>query len=260
MIKTLIVDDEPHARKKLAQFVQDDPELVLVASCQNGIEAVEAIRLQEPDLVFLDIQMPELNGFEMLAKLEPAKRPYIIFTTAYSEYAAQAFEVEAIDYLLKPFDGTRFARAVNRAKRQIVSASVDIRRQLAVNLDLDRLSDLLDQHARKPRLAVKARGKIRLLEAEEILYAQSEGDFLNVTIEGEVLRTRERMKDMQERMIKEGFVRIHRSVLINPNHVKELKPKKHGDYEFHMANGARFTSSASYRENVRLILRKQEPS
>src|ERR1700761_3168488 len=117
MIKVLVVDDEPHARQKLVRLIEMEPDLKLAGTCQNGVELVQAVRDLHPDLVFLDVQMPELGGFEALERMDRKQRPYVIFTTAYSEYGAQAFEVEAVDYLLKPFDAGRFERAVNRARR-----------------------------------------------------------------------------------------------------------------------------------------------
>lgn len=254
MIKVLVVDDEPHARQKLTQLIQATPDLELLGVCQNGREAVEAIRRQRPDLVFLDVQMPEMGGFEVLKALGSAL-PYIVFTTAYSEYAAQAFEVDAVDYLLKPFDITRFERALSRARRLIGSG--DAPPAAPGHPALDRLTSLLDRHLGKQRLLVKIGTSLRPLDPAAIFYIESQGDYLKLVLAGETLRIRERMKDIEEQVMDVGFVRIHRSVLVNLAHLRELKPKKHGDYEFQMADGVRFVSGSTYRGNVRQILERR---
>jgi two-component system, LytTR family, response regulator len=255
MIRVLIVDDEPHARQKLIQLVQTTGDLELLGTCNNGVEALAAIRKQQPDLVFLDIQMPELGGFEVLKSLGD-RRPYVIFTTAYSEYAAQAFEVEALDYLLKPFDITRFERALGRARR-LIGGGDAAPATSEPNPEFERLASLLDRRLGKTRLLVKVGSGIRPVDVAGIFYVESEGDYLHVAIADERLRIRERMKDIEEQVSSAGFVRIHRSVLVNLEHVREMKPKKHGDYEFLMADGARFVSGATYRGNVRHILEQR---
>jgi two-component system, LytTR family, response regulator len=254
MIRVLIVDDEPHARQKLSQLIQTAGDLELLGNCKNGVEALAAIRKQRPDLVFLDIQMPELGGFEVLKSLGD-KPPYVIFTTAYSEYAAQAFEVEAVDYLLKPFDITRFERALSRARRLIGGGGEATAAEPGV--DFGRLASLLDKRLGKARILVKVGSGIRPMDLAGIFYVESEGDYLLLAVAGEKLRIRERMKDIEEQVSDAGFVRIHRSVLVNLEHVREMKPKKHGDYEFLMADGARFVSGATYRGNVRRILEQR---
>ena len=253
MIRVLVADDEPHARQKLTQLIQAVGDLELLGTCKDGVEALAAIRKQRPDLVFLDIQMPELGGFEVLKSLGD-KPPYVIFTTAYSEYAAQAFDVEAVDYLLKPFDITRFERALGRARRLIQGGEAVASEP---NPQFDRLASLLDRRLGKTRLLVKVGNGIRPVDVAGIFYVESAGDYLQLAVAGERLRIRERMKDIEEQVGDAGFVRIHRSVLVNLEHVREMKPKKHGDYEFLMADGARFVSGATYRGNVRRILEQR---
>jgi two-component system LytT family response regulator len=211
---------------------------------------VEAVRQRRPDLVFLDIQMPELSGFEALERIGLDKLPYIIFTTAYSQYAAQAFEVEAVDYLLKPFDLSRFERALARARRLLEARAA----AAGPGPQLQQLASLLDKRLSKLRLMVKVGNGIRPLDPAAILYVESEGDYLRLAVGTEKLRIRERMKDIEEQVVDAGFLRIHRSVLVNLEHVREMKPKKHGDYEFLMSDGSRFSSGATYRSNVRRIL------
>ena len=252
MIRVLIVDDEPHARQKLSQLVQAAGGLELLGTCKDGLEALAAIRKHRPDLVFLDIQMPELGGFEVLRTLGD-ERPYVIFTTAYSEYAAQAFEVEAVDYLLKPFDMTRFERALHRARR-LIDGGESAAAPSEPDLEFSRLASLLDKRLGKARILIKVGNGIRPVDVGGIFYVESEGDYLRLAVAGERLRVRERMKDIEEQVGDAGFVRIHRSVLVNLEHVREMKPKKHGDYEFLMADGVRFVSGATYRGNVRRIL------
>ncbi|HEX7966033.1 MAG TPA: LytTR family DNA-binding domain-containing protein [Gammaproteobacteria bacterium] len=257
MIRVMIIDDEPHARLKLAALIKGAPDLELAGVCQNGLEAVAAIRRERPDLVFLDIQMPELGGFELLDVLGKDRPPYIIFTTAYSEYAAQAFEVEAVDYLLKPFDASRFERALGRARRLISETGGAPAQGEGLDRHLSQLASLLDKRLGKARILVKVGTAIRPLDAGAILYVESEGDYLKLVLQGEELRIRERMKDIEDQVADAGFVRIHRSVLVNLDHVREMKPKKHGDYEFQMADGSRFVSGSTYRGNVRRILEQR---
>ena len=254
MIKVLVVDDEPHARQKLVKLIEAVPDLKLIGICQNGQEAVDTIRRERPDLVFLDIQMPELGGFETLEQLGLDQLPYIIFTTAYSEYAARAFEVEAVDYLLKPFDVGRFERALARARRLLGEAGA---KGAAASSMAEQFATLLDQRLAKSRLLVKVGTGIRPLDTAAILYVQAEGDYLQLRVGAEKLRIRERMKDIEQQVMEAGFVRIHRSVLVNLDHVREMKPKKHGDYEFLMSDGARFISGATYRSNVKCLLEQR---
>jgi two-component system LytT family response regulator len=256
-IRVLVVDDEPHARQKLSQLIGMAGDLELLGTCQNGLEAVEAVRKHHPDLMFLDIQMPGLGGFEALKALGADAPPYVIFTTAYSEYAAQAFEMEAVDYLLKPFDVSRFERALNRARKLISGAGGAAARGHDLDRHLTRLASMLDQRFGKSRILVKVGTGIRPLDVAGIFYVESEGDYLRLAVAGEKLRIRERMKDIEEQVVDAGFVRIHRSVLVNLEHVREMKPKKHGDYEFLMSDGARFVSGATYRTNVRRILEQR---
>lgn len=256
-IRVLVVDDEPHARQKLSQLIGMAGDLELLDTCQNGLEAVEAVRRHHPDLLFLDIQMPGLGGFEALRALGADAPRYVIFTTAYSEYAAQAFEMEAVDYLLKPFDAGRFERALNRARKLIGGAEGTAARGHDLDRHLTRLASMLDQRFGKTRILVKVGTGIRPLDVAGIFYVESEGDYLRLAVAGERLRIRERMKDIEEQVVDAGFVRIHRSVLVNLEHVREMKPKKHGDYEFLMSDGARFVSGATYRVNVRRILEQR---
>ena len=258
MIRILVVDDEPYARLKLVKLIEAVPDLKLVGTCQNGREAVDAVRHEHPDLVFLDIQMPELDAFEALERIGHGHLPYIIFTTAYSEYAARAFEVEAVDYLLKPFDQTRFERALARARRLLAEAAA--RGAPPVTGMAELFAALLDRRLGKSRLMVKVGNGIRPLETAAILYVQSEGDYLRLKLAGEELRIRERMKDIEQQVADAGFVRIHRSVLVNLDHVREMKPKKHGDYEFQMSDGVRFVSGSTYRGNVKRLLEHRNHS
>lgn len=251
MIRVLVVDDEPHARQKLARLIEATPDLDLLGTCQSGLELVQAVHERSPDLVFLDIQMPELGGFEALERIREDRQPYVIFTTAYSEYGAQAFEVEAVDYLLKPFDAGRFERALERARRLIRHERAAGAAELGQHV-----TQLLEQRLKPSRIMVKAGTGIRPLDPAELLHVQAEGDYLLLKLAGETLRVRERMKDLEARLAGADFLRIHRSVLVNLGQVKELKPKRHGDYEFRMADGARFVSGTTYRAGVRRFLER----
>jgi two-component system LytT family response regulator len=257
VIRVLVIDDEPHARLKLIQLIKRVPDLELAGVCQDGREAVQAIRMERPDLIFLDIQMPELDGFEVLESLRGSRLPYLIFTTAHSEHAARAFEVEAVDYLLKPFDASRFERALDRARQLIGGRGLAQGSSPDLDRHLSHLAAVLEKRFGKARILVKAGNAIRPLDPAAILYVQSEGDYLRLKLADEELRIREPMKDIEQQVADAGFVRIHRSVLVNLSHVKEMKPKKHGDYEFRMTDGASFVSGTTYRGSVRRILEQR---
>ncbi|MGH7749266.1 MAG: LytR/AlgR family response regulator transcription factor [Candidatus Dormibacteria bacterium] len=253
MIRVAVIDDEPHARFKLVKLIDAEPDLDLVGEYGTGAEALKGITQQRPDLIFLDIQMPDLDGFRMLETLDTRTPPYVIFTTAYTEYATKAFEFEAIDYLLKPFDVTRFQKAVDKSRRIINQAPRHSDPRAGIE-HLETIASHLGNKSSNNRLLVKLGTKIRFLDAYKIRHIQAAGDFLKVAINDEVLLIRERMQAMEGRLTPGTFIRIHRSALINLDFVKEMKAKQHGDYEFIMLDGERFLSSARYRASIRLIL------
>src|SRR5262249_1366388 len=249
-IRTLIVDDEPLARERIADLLDGDAEFEIVGECGDGLAAVAAIEAHKPDLLFLDVQMPELDGFGVLEAIE--ETPVIIFVTAYDQYALRAFEVHALDYLLKPFDRERFDKALQRAKRQLARERVGAVNQRLVAL----LADLKARPKPLERLVIKSGGRVFFLRAEEIDWIESAANYLSLDVGRESHLLRETINSLAAKLDSEKFLRIHRSTIVNLERVKELQPWFHGDYVVIMQDGTQLTSSRSYREQLHKLLGK----
>jgi two-component system, LytTR family, response regulator len=248
-IRTLIVDDEPLARERLRQLLLADPAIEIIGECGDGIEAVAAIRRDSPELLFLDIQMPELDGFGVLEAISPNPAPVIVFVTAYDQFAVRAFEVHAVDYLLKPFDRQRFQTALACAVDQVrhrKDRALDPR-QSALLADL--------KPAPKPgeRLAVKTDGRVVFVKISEIDWIEAAHNYVEIHVGQELHMLRETLNAIETRIPPEKFVRISRSVIVNLERVKELQPLFHGEYCVTLHNGARLTWSRRYRDNLRRL-------
>lgn len=254
-IKTLIVDDEPLARKRIRDLLSNEPDVSIVGECGDGLDAQTKVRALSPDLLFLDIKMPGLSGLQLAHTLSRDKHvPYIIFTTAYGEHAIDAFEVEALDYLMKPFDRQRFHLALMRARHRIASGTAHLSDMEHMVKQLSGLMANLPSHPNS-RLAVKDGSHIKFFVLSEITHLLSDGDYLNIhTVDGGHTMVRARMHEMQEQLPEPSFVRISRSALINFEHVMEIKPTSHGDYEFLLPGGERLASGKTYRESIRIVL------
>lgn len=250
--RTLIVDDEPLARERLRQLLAGESDIELVGECADGREAVAAIRETSPDLVFLDVQMPELTGFEVLEQVRGGRLPAIVFVTAHDQFALKAFEVHALDYLLKPFDRDRFQTALRRALDHI-------RRNQAGELD-QRLSALLRDlkpPARTPdRLAVKSGGRVVLVRVDDIDWVEAADNYVELHVGAESHLHRETMADLEQMLPPARFMRISRSAIVNVDRIKELQPLFHGEYAVILRNGTRLTLSRSYREKLDQLLGK----
>ena len=226
-IRTLVVDDEAPARTRLRQLLKDEPDFEIVAECNNGRQAIESIQEHRPDLVFLDVQMPRLNGLEVCqaAAAEGRNMPLVIFVTAYDEYALKAFEVHAIDYLLKPFDRERFERALTRAKdhlRKDRRGGIEDRLLALVgDLEANRTG-----HRQKfvERLVIKSAGRVFFLKTAEIDWIAAEGNYLRLHAGKESHLIRETMQGLELRLDPDRFLRIHRSHIVNINKIKEIVP------------------------------------
>jgi two-component system LytT family response regulator len=249
-LQILVVDDEPLAREGIRLLLETDSDIEAVHECTDGQAAVEAIIEMEPNLVFLDVQMPELDGFEVLEAVGVARMPHTIFVTAYDKYALQAFEVHALDYLLKPFTNERFFEALQRAKAQI---SFSEENRLS-----DRLSELLEhfKHGedRLERLAIKSAGRIRFLDVEKIDWIEASDAYLRLHVGRESHLVRGTMSGIEARLDPGSFLRIHRSTIINLKSVKELQPLFHGEYAVTLLDGTYLTSGRSYREKLQSLL------
>jgi two-component system LytT family response regulator len=243
-IRVLIVDDEPLARERVKRFLKDERDFELLGECGNGDDAIRAIREKKPDLVFLDIQMPEKNGFDVIKALGNESLPNIVFITAYDQYALQAFEVHALDYLLKPFNRERFHQAVRRAKDQIES-----RRRGELD---ERLASLISSIApdRKylERLVVKSVGRVFFLKTNEIDWIEASGNYLKLHVGRDSHMIRETMNSIEARLDPSQFMRIHRSTIVNIDRIKELHPMFSGDYSVILRDGSELALSRNYRE------------
>ena len=249
-LRVLIVDDEPLARERLRVLLRDAPEVQVVGECGDGRRALAAIRRRRPDLLFLDVQMPELDGFAVLRALDPTELPAVIFVTAYDRYALRAFEVHALDYLLKPFDRERFHRALARARTQIER---DRRGTLDARL-LALLEDLRPGRKRLERLVVKDGGRVFFLRAEEIDWVEAQGNYARLHIGRETHLVRETMARLEAGLDPKQFARIHRSTIVNLERVRELLPDFHGDSVVVLRDATRLTLSRGYRERFRELL------
>lgn len=244
MIRALIVDDEPLARDFLRGLLESEPDVSIAGDCVNGLEAIEAIRARTPDLVFLDVQMPELTGFEVLEHLgEPL--PVIVFVTAFDAYALKAFEVHALDYLLKPFDRDRFARTMARARDAVAARRRGPDQRLA-----GLLHELEQRHRFRPWVVVKHDGCAIVLRTREIDYIESAANYVRVHVGKQSYPLRETMAAMEERLDPEQFQRIHRSTIVNLDRIRELQPYFHGDYVVKLVDGRSLTLSRTYREKL----------
>ena len=244
-IRALVVDDEPLAREMIREMLGADSDVEIVAECSNGREAVDAIKSLRPDLVFLDIQMPELGGFEVLASFEPEATPYVIFVTAYDQYAVRAFEVHAFDYLLKPFDNERFDTAWQRVKAQIKVDQSGERDQHILAL----LEELKSGPRHLERLVIKNGGRVFFLNVQDVYCIESEGNYVRVYDNQKGYLLRETISNLEEQLDPKQFRRIHRSAIVKIDRIKEMQPWFHGEYRIIMENGKELTLSRNYRAN-----------
>jgi len=252
LIRVLMVDDEPLARDMLCEMLQSDRDVEIVGECSNGREALEAIRIHSPDLLFLDVQMPEVGGFELLEALGTGAIPHVIFVTAYDNYAVRAFEVHALDYLLKPFDRERFEISWQRAKTQIKrekNGGMD-QRILALLEDLKAGSKYLE------RIVIKSGGRIYFLETNEIDWIEAEGNYVSVHSGKKAHLLRETISSLETQLDPKKFLRIHRSSIVRIDRIQELQPWFHGEFRVILQNGTQLTLSRNYRERLQEALGK----
>ena len=256
IVLALIVDDEPLARQRLRTLLKGESDIEIVGECSNGQEAVAAVRELQPDLLFLDVQMPVLDGFGVLDALGTEQLPAVIFVTAYDTYAIRAFEVNALDYLLKPFDRDRFRKALQRARSQITKESSALTgEQLGVLLEeaQPERSATAGRHTLE-RLVIKSSGRVFFLRTEEIDWIEAAGNYLRLHVGNDMHLLRDTMNNLEARLHPDKFLRIHRSTMVNLERVKELQPWFHGDYKVILLDGTELTLSRSYRPKLRDLL------
>lgn len=248
--RVLIVDDEPLARERLRTLLRKEPDFEVCGECGDGGKAVAAIEKLKPDLVFLDVQMPEADGFDVVEAVGPRAMPAVIFVTAYDKYALRAFDVHALDYLLKPFDRERFQTALERARRHLQR-----NHQGAAS---ERLVALLEsmQNARRhaERLVIRASGRVSFLRAEEVDWIGAAGNYLEIHAGKETHLLRETMNNIEARLDPEKFLRIHRSTIVNVQRIKQLQSSFHGDYEVLLRDGTRLTLTRNYKQKLEGLL------
>ena len=247
-IRALIVDDEALARKRIRTLLREHPEIDIVAECSNGEEAIDAVEAHRPDLLFLDVQMPGLSGFDVLRTLGE-RAPLVIFVTAFDQYALEAFRVSAVQYLLKPVEREEFSSAVQRAERLLQEPKGE---------SLNAISDLLKQIGKPPtflqRIVVKSRGRTLFLKIDDVDWFESEGNYVRIHIKGEKHLLRETMGGIEEKLDPQLFVRIHRTAIVNLERIEELSPTSHGEYRVVLRGGARLTLSRVYRDRIEPLL------
>lgn len=256
MITVLIADDEPLARDRLRALLAAETDFKIVGEAVDGIDALDRLRQLSPEVLFLDVQMPGLTGIELIHAMRGERVPYLIFTTAHKYYASEAFDLDAVDYLLKPFDGTRLRRALNRAKQRLSEGTVSIPTDKADRLQksMEQLTQLLDLRRPLESITVHVGSKLRFLDPQKIRYIKAEGNYVSVVGDGEPVLARERIAAMEERLRDARFLRIHRSVLINVAFLREIRPHGNGDYECLLDNDESFVSGAAYRAEVRAMM------
>jgi two-component system, LytTR family, response regulator len=245
MIRTLIIDDVALARERLKRCLADETEIEIVGECDNGENAVADIRSLAPDLIFLDVQMPALDGFGVLEALKDERAPEVIFVTAYNDYAIQAFEVNALDYLLKPVDCERLSKAVERAKSRLGQSNRDDHldsRFRALLEDIKTGSKFLK------RLTIKLTGRTILLPTDEVDWIETHGNYLKVHTGRESHLIRGTMQSLETKLDPEKFVRVHRSVIVNVEKIKEIYPRSNGDQDLVLQNGRQLMLSRNYRD------------
>jgi two-component system LytT family response regulator len=242
-LRALIIDDELPARKKLAMLMREEADIEIVGQCANGLEGIAAIEEKHPDVIFLDIQMPGLNGFEMLEALGSDNLPFVVFVTAYDEYAVKAFEVHALDYLLKPFDRSRLQDCLARVRKQQHSNGA-------------KLHELLEQFRPKEylsRFVVKTRGRVLLLKIDDVDSLEASGNYVELRSGKQSYLVRETLNDVERKLDPQRFARVHRSTIVNLDRIQELQPWSHGDFIVVLKDGAKLRLSRRYRQNLKAI-------
>jgi two-component system, LytTR family, response regulator len=263
-IRVLVTDDEPIARRRIRRFLRAEPNVEVVGECSNGREAISAINEHHPDLVFLDVQMPEVDGFGVVSEIGAERMPAVIFVTAYDEYALKAFEVHAMDYLLKPFDADRFKTAFQRARDHIDRVTTaEAGRRLKTLLEQVLTEDKVDLTAARAavgpapaatryidRLMVKSDGRVFFVKVGDVDWFEASGNYVRVHVGKTSHLIRETMNGIEASLNPSMFARIHRAVIVNLDRIRELQPWFAGDYIVILRDGRQLKLSRTYREQL----------
>ena len=249
-IRVLIVDDEAIACRHLSSLLAAEPDVEIVGQCRDGREAVEVIRSSRPDLLFLDIQMPGMDGFQVLENLQPEERPEVIFVTAHDDYAIRAFRVHALDYLLKPFDSLRLREALARAR--------EAARRTSSMERAERLQELVLEHAGRPRpmerIAVKQGEATLILRTDEIDWVEANANYVLLHAGSSSFPVRRTLGSIEKTLNPYRFVRVHRSAIINVDRIARLVPWSHGDMKITLADGTELNLSRRYRNRLERLV------
>lgn len=250
-IRTLVVDDEPAARSRIVRLLSTDPEIRVVAECRNGQEALNAIQQEPVDLLYLDVQMPQMSGFDVINKFGPGPSPFVVFVTAHDRYATKAFDVHAVDYLLKPYDDERFYTSLARAKDFI---------EMRENKRLTgRLMDLVQDHLNTRReytqvIVIKEKGREYRVAVKDILFIRAEGNYLILQTKARHYLLRMTMNMVETDLDPAVFVRVHRSYMVNMAHVRSTRYSGNNEFLFTMSNAQHVLSGRSYKEHIAKLL------
>jgi two-component system, LytTR family, response regulator len=246
-VRTLLVDDEPMARRRMRRLLASEPEVEILGECADGAEALANIRHLEPDLVLLDVQMPELDGFQVLERLRDDQLPCVIFVTAFDRYAMRAFDVHAIDYLLKPFSAARFQLALTRARERMHLRGPDG--------GLVRLVASLRTRSRYlSRLSVRTGARIVLVDLRTVDWLEAADNYVRLHCGGREYVVRDTLASLERQLDPDCFVRIHRSTVVQIDRIRELHPASHGDMDVILRDGSRLTLSRTWRPRARQLL------
>lgn len=248
-LTALIVDDEPLAREGLSMLLSLDPEISAIHEAKDGREAVIAIRNARPDLVFLDVQMPEMDGFAVVKEVGAEHMPAVVFVTAHDKYAIQAFEVNAVDYVLKPVTGERFGRALERVKTRMSLRSGDDTSRHIISL----LETIASPRRYLGRLAVRTAGKTIFVDIEDVDWIEAAENYVQLHAGRAAHLVHVAMNTLEKSLDPEVFARIHRSLIVNIRRIKEMKPALHGEYVITLENGVRLQSGRAYNEKLRAL-------
>jgi two-component system LytT family response regulator len=245
-LRTLIVDDEAPARRRIRRLLAAESDLVVAGECGDGLSAVAAIQSIRPDLVFLDVQMPERDGFAVVKALPPGPLPAILFVTAYDHYALRAFDVHAVDYLLKPFTGERFRTALARARERIVQRSADG--------GLARLAETLrNRPVYLARVPVRTGGRTVFVDLDAVDWLEAADNYVRLHVRQREYLVRETLAALEGQIDPDRFVRIHRSAIVQVDRVAEIRATSHGDAELALRDGTRLSVSRTFRDRLRLL-------
>jgi two-component system LytT family response regulator len=249
-IRTLVVDDEPIARARVLALLGEEPDIEVVGECASGPQAVSAIAEKSPDLVFLDIQMPELDGFGVARAVGPQRMPAVVFVTAHDQHALRAFEVHALDYLLKPFSAQRFKAALSHARQQLAQRHATAIGQQLLDIMPTMSPPSTPREPVRDRLVVKSSGRVHFVRIAEIDWCEAAGNYVSLHVGPQTHLIRETMGRLEAQLDQQQFVRIHRSTIVNVDRIHELRSSFNGDHLVVLRDGTRLTLSRGYRDSL----------